>query len=669
VAFISYSDIFRSHKIVPPRRKIKHSDTTVWDKSFLRKGDFVVHVDHGIGMFKDITKLEENGVTRDYLQLEYKDKDILYVPVEHVHLVSRYVGLSQGNPSLHKLGGKGWSSDKKDAVKKIKDMAQDLLQIQAKRSLFEGIAYSADTNWQREFEESFLFDETPDQEKVIDEIKRDMERSKPMDRLLCGDVGFGKTEVAIRAAFKAVMDGKQVAVLVPTTILASQHFHTFTNRMAGYPIEIGVLSRFKTKKEQRETMEHIKEGKVDIVIGTHRLLQGDLYFKDLGLLVIDEEQKFGVAHKEKIKKLRSLVDVLTMTATPLPRTLYMSMTGLRDVSSLNTPPEDRLPIKTKIMAFDPETVKQAVARELARGGQIFFLHNRVKSIYKKAEDLRELLPNVRISVGHGQMHEHELEDVINDFVEQKFDMLVSTTIIESGVDMPSVNTIFVDNADMFGLADLYQLRGRVGRSSHRAYAYFLVDPSRLITPEAQARLGAIHEFSALGSGYQLALRDLEIRGGGNILGREQHGSIVKVGFDMYCVLLKRSTQELQGKTPDPLPAVIDLQLDLTIEESYIPDMQERLSMYRKLGEVSSLVQVDDLAAEFIDRFGKGMPGHVQLLLQLSKLKINAGNKGVFAILRKGNFVTVVGAEGHDEKRIPDGCYDAKPLMEWIGQVL
>jgi transcription-repair coupling factor (superfamily II helicase) len=668
IAVFTYDDIFRTHKIKKPRRIIKHKDNIpLYDISDLKQGDYVVHLDHGIGIFKGLKKLEYSGVLRDYITLEYKDGDILYVAVEQIDLIQKYIGLEKGKPVLHKLGGRSWETVKIDTQKRIIDMAGELLTVQAKRKLEKGFAFSCDKEWQKEFEDTFLFEETVDQENVLVHVKKDMEAIKPMDRLICGDVGFGKTEIALRAAFKAVMDGKQVALLAPTTILAQQHYNTFKDRMAGFPVNIEMLSRFRTKKQQKLIVEALENGGMDIVIGTHRLIYGDMKFKDLGLLIIDEEQRFGVAHKEKIKKIKSMVDILTLTATPIPRTLYMSLTGIKEMSSINTPPEDRLPVHTLVTTFEESLIKKAIDRELARDGQIFFLHNRVKTIYNVADKIRKIVPYAKVAVAHGQMHEHELEEVMLNFIDKKFDILVCTSIIESGVDIPNANTIFIDNSDMFGLADLYQLRGRVGRSKHRAYAYFLVDKNKPLNRDAQERLSAINEFSSLGSGYKIAMRDLELRGAGNILGKEQHGCIVKVGFDMYCSLLRKAVKELQGEKPDAMPAFIDLKLDLSIPEEYIPDLNQRLTIYRKIAQAVNKKELKDVLNEVQDRFGKKVPVNLKLLLDLGRLKIEAGNKGIIYILRRNGSIDIVSSCGCKSINPKEEMLNKNKLIKFLRQ--
>ncbi len=637
LAVITDSEIFGRYKLVRPRRKF-HATAQVSDWTELQEGDFVVHMQQGIGKYLGLQQLEFQGAKQEVLAIEYADEAKLYVPVEQAHLVTKYVGAGKRMPTLHRLGGGLWQKQKFSAERAIMDLASELLQIQAARETLEGHPFAPDTAWQREFEAAFIYDETPDQITSIEEVKHDMESKKPMDRLICGDVGYGKTEVAIRAAFKAVMDGFQVAVLVPTTVLAEQHWNTFRERMAGYPIVIEMLSRFRSPRQQKQVVKLLREGGVDIVIGTHRLLSGDVTFKNLGLVVIDEEQRFGVLHKEKFKKLRTLIDVLTLSATPIPRTLYLSLTGARDMSTIETPPQDRLPVETIIAPYDERLIKQAIQREINRGGQVFFLHNRVQSIDGVADKLRNLLQEskIRIDVGHGQMSDDELEGVMHRFVKGKIDVLVCTTIIESGLDIPNANTIIIDRADRFGLSDLYQLRGRVGRYKHQAYAYILMPRHMQLVASARKRISAIKQYSSLGSGFKIAMRDLEIRGAGNVLGSEQSGHITAIGFDLYCQLLKESIARLKGHKTKRIPQVT-LKLDFLNDESgescaripvsYIKDTRLRIQAYRKIAQASELAGVDSLRAELRDRYGK-LPREVELLLQCAEVKILAAGTQV-----------------------------------------
>ncbi len=633
LAVVTDSEIFGRYKPARPRQKLHAAPTApVSDWTELEPGDFVVHVQHGIGKYLGLKPLEVSGTRQEVLAIEYANEARLYVPVDQAHLVSKYIGAGKRLPKLHELGGSLWQKQKFSAERAIMDLASELLEIQAARATLEGHAFSPDTPWQREFEAAFIYDETPDQLTAIEEVKADMESKKPMDRLICGDVGYGKTEVAIRAAFKAVMDGFQVAVLCPTTVLAEQHWNTFRERMAGYPIAIEMLSRFRTPGQQKKIVKLVRDGGVDIVIGTHRLLSADVQFKNLGLVVIDEEQRFGVLHKEKFKQLRKLVDVLTLSATPIPRTLYLALAGARDMSTIETPPVDRLPVETIVAPYDERLVRQAIQREVNRGGQVYFLHNRVQSIEAVADRLRQMLDgNLRIAVGHGQMSEHELESVMHRFVRGDIDVLVCTTIIESGLDIPNANTIIIDRADRFGLSDLYQLRGRVGRYKHQAYAYILLPRHMQLIQTARKRISAIKQYSSLGSGFKIAMRDLEIRGAGNILGAEQSGHITAIGFDLYCQLLKESIARLKGQKPNR-PAPVTLKLDFLTDESghslaripasYIPDHPLRTRAYQKIAGATELPELEALRGELRDRFGP-LPREVRLLLEVAEVRLHA----------------------------------------------
>jgi transcription-repair coupling factor (superfamily II helicase) len=595
----------------------------------LAVGDYIVHIDHGIGVFRGLTRFALNGPEREFLMIEYAQGDQLYVPVHQIDRLSRYVAPGGRVPALHRLGTAEWAQVKERTRRAIADIADELLELYAAREVVTGHAFAPDTEWQHELEASFAYVETEDQLHAVDDVKADMERERPMDRLVVGDVGYGKTEVALRAAFKAANDGKQVALLVPTTVLAQQHYNTFAERLAPFPIQVEMLSRFRSDKEQKEIVEKIKAGLVDIVIGTHRLLSDDVQFKDLGLLVIDEEQRFGVVHKERLKRLRQEVDVLTLTATPIPRTLYLSLSGARDMSTIETPPEDRLPIRTYVTEYDERLVRDAILRELDRGGQVFFVHNRVRGIGIIAEQLRKLVPEANIAVGHGQMHEEQLEQVMLDFAAGRHDVLVCTTIIESGIDIPNANTLVVNRADQFGLAQLYQLRGRVGRSAARAYAYFLHDKNHPIGAEARDRLQSIAEATELGAGFQIAMHDLEIRGAGEILGARQSGHIAAVGFDLYCRLLASAIESSKLKVKSEKPTgdlgfapVIDLPLQAHLPEDYVPESALRLKLYRRLADIRTDAQVDEIARELKDRFGKP-PEQVENLLYLLHLKVAA----------------------------------------------
>jgi transcription-repair coupling factor (superfamily II helicase) len=595
--------------------------------SALSTGDFVVHIDFGIGKYAGLESLLVDQRRRECLKLLYQGEDKLYVPIEEFNRVHKFVG-KEGAPTLSKLGGASWEKLKKRTKKAVQDMADELIQLYAERKAKSGFTFSPDTLWQKELEASFIYEETPDQLLAIDAIKQDMEKEIPADRLICGDVGYGKTEVAIRAAFKCVMDGKQVVVLVPTTILAFQHFTTFSERLREYPVKVEMLSRFKSRNQQKEIVNNLKEGRVDVVIGTHRLLSNDIKFKDLGLVIVDEEQRFGVTHKERLKKMRRLVDVLTLTATPIPRTLQLSLFGARDMSVINTPPKDRLPIHTEILEFDKELIAEAILREVDRGGQVYFVHNRVQTIEAMYRFLRDLVPQTRIAIAHGQMDERLLEKVMLEFLDRQYDCLLVTSIIESGIDIPTVNTIIINRADKFGLAQLYQLRGRVGRSGIKAYAYLLIPKVKLLNPTARKRLKALEQFTQLGSGFHLALRDLEIRGAGNLLGPQQHGFIEEVGFDLYCQLLDEAVKELKGEKIQKQPQVkMEFDLDIYIPESYVPDSQQRVEIYRKLSEASSVEEINKVEAELSDRFGKPRK-EVKDLLDFTCAKIIASTRGI-----------------------------------------
>ena len=566
----------------------------------IQPDDYVVHIEHGIGKFFGFTVIRNNDMDREFLVLQYAGGDKLYVPTDQVDRVSRYVGGGEQPPTLSRLGTQEWTHTKEKVKEAVEEVAEDLLNLYASREVVPGFAYSKDTIWQRELEASFPYIETPDQITAQNEIKADMEKSKPMDRLICGDVGYGKTEVAIRAAFKAVIDGKQVAVLVPTTVLAQQHYATFTERMKAFPVKIEVLSRFRTPKEQDKVVEGLKNGTVDICIGTHRLIQKDVQFKNLGLLIIDEEQRFGVVHKEYLKKMRQEVDVLTLSATPIPRTLHMSLVGVRDMSTMETPPEDRLPVRTYVAEYDERLIRDAVLRELERNGQVFFVHNRVQTIEMMADKLRHLIPEARVSVGHGQMPEGELEKVTTEFMQGKSDILVCSTIIESGLDMPNVNTLIINQADRFGLTQLHQLRGRVGRGATLAYAYLLFDKGKRLTPVAEKRLRTIYEATELGAGFSIAMKDLEIRGAGTLLGMRQSGQISAVGFNLYSQMLAAAVEKLKMQksgvmqTPSTTklpPPTIDLPLSALIPEDYIDDMVTRLELYQRMADISELKQI------------------------------------------------------------------------------
>ncbi len=603
----------------------------------MRVGDYVVHINHGIGQYLGIEVLQVDQRSKDYLFIRYAGEDRLYVPTDQIHLLQRYVGLEEGTPRLSKLGGNEWARIKKRAKESVQDLAEGLIKLYAEREGIPGFAFPEDTPWQRDLENSFPYQETPDQIRAIAAVKEDMEKSRPMDRLLCGDVGYGKTEVAIRAAFKAVASSKQVAVLVPTTILAQQHHRTFQERFEGFPINIAVASRFQSQAEVTRTLQGVKKGTVDVIIGTHRLLSKDVTFKDLGLVIVDEEQRFGVAQKERLKELSTNVDVLTLSATPIPRTLHMAMVGVRDMSVIETPPEDRYPIRTYVVEYDEQLIRQAILRELARQGQVYFVHNRVQSIDYAHGELAKLVPEARIAIAHGQMDETVLERVMLDFYNNEFDVLLCTTIIETGMDIGNVNTLIIDNADYLGLAQLYQLRGRVGRTNRVAYAYFTHRKDKVLTEEAEKRLGAIKEFTELGSGIRIAMRDLEIRGAGNILGPEQHGFIASVGFELYCKLLEDAISELkrggEEKVAPPEP-VLDLQVDAYIDDGYVADPAQKVALYQKIIALDTLEGCDDLEDEIQDRFGEP-PDAVRNLVQVARIKVLARSLGLGSISVRG----------------------------------
>lgn len=611
----------------------------------LSPGDYVVHVDYGVGVFRGLVSYTLEGEEREYLLVEYAGQDRLYVPVHQADRISRYVGADDRPPALNRLGTAEWSRIKARARHAVEEIARDLLELYAMREVTPGHAFSPDTPWQAELEASFPYLETPDQAQAIAEVKADMERPRPMDRLICGDAGYGKTEVALRAAFKAVMDGKQVAILVPTTVLAQQHYTTFRTRLAPFPVTVEMLSRFRSPAEQARILEGLRTGTVDIVIGTHRLLQRDVEFKDLGLVIIDEEQRFGVTHKEQLKKMRTEVDVLTMTATPIPRTLYLSLAGVRDISIIETPPEERLPVTTYVGRYDPQIVRRAILRELERSGQVFYVHNRVQTIDTVRRRLEQLVPEARIVVAHGQMRERDLERAMIRFVEGAADVLLCTTIIESGLDIPNANTLIVEQAERFGLAQLYQLRGRVGRGTRRAFAYFFTTPGRL-TEEARQRLETIREVGGLGAGYAIAMRDLELRGAGEILGTRQSGHIAAVGFDLYTRLLARAIEELRAKRegrpppPEPLSEIrLDLPLPMALPPDYVPDTALRLRLYRRLANLGSLEQIDEVEAELVDRFGP-LPPRASNLIWALRVKVLAQAAGVRSILTENDHLVL-----------------------------
>jgi len=631
------ADVFEEDRRAPERRR-SATKAFLSDLRDLKVGDFVVHVDHGIGMFVGLKQIGVGDSMQEFLELRYAGEDKLFVPVERLDLVQKYTGATR--PPLDKLGGTSWERAKTRVKKAMRDMAEELLKLYAARKAVPGHAFSADSHWQQEFEDAFEYELTVDQKSAITDIKRDMESPTPMDRLLCGDVGYGKTEVAMRAAFKAVMDGKQVAFLAPTTVLAFQHQKTLRERFAGFPVRIEMVSRFRSKAEQKEALADLAAGKVDIIVGTHRLLSKDVAFRDLGLLVVDEEQRFGVAHKEKIKQLKKKVDVLTMSATPIPRTLNMSLVGIRDMSIIETPPKDRLSIQTNVVKFDQQVIGRAIRNELSRGGQVYFVHNRVESIFSIGNLVQRLVPEARVVVGHGQMDEELLERAMLDFVARKFDVLLATTIVENGLDIPNANTIIINRADRYGLSQLYQLRGRVGRSDRPAYAYLMIPPEDNLSPVAKKRLAAIKEFSDLGSGFRVAALDLEIRGAGNLLGGEQSGQIDTVGFEMYMKLLEQTVRELKGEElEDDVRATVNLRVDLRIDASYVPDMNQRLMLYRKVAAARHDEEIDRVLDEAVDRYG-ALPDSVLNLADYGRIRVMADRLGIDSIDREARTVVL-----------------------------
>lgn len=613
----------------------------------LKAGDYVVHTNHGIGRYLGIEKLAVGEAERDYLVIKYQGEDKLYVPTEQSGMLQKYFSQEGQTPKLSKLGGNEWNKIKTKVKGAVKELAEDLLSLYAARQSLPGYAFSTDFPWQNDFEEAFPYEETVDQLRAISEVKKDMELPRPMDRLLCGDVGYGKTEVAIRAAFKAVTDGKQVAVLVPTTVLAQQHYNTFRERFEGFAVNVGVLSRFRSAKEQKETIRDLRSGRIDIIIGTHRLLSQDIKFKDLSLIIVDEEQRFGVVHKEKLKKLRRTVDVLTLTATPIPRTLHMALVGARDMSVIETPPEDRYPVQTFVVEHSPQLVRDAVRRELGRGGQVYFVHNRIEDIDKVANYIKELVPEATIGVGHGRVPEEQLEKVMLAFMEGAIDVLVSTTIIESGLDISNVNTLIVNDADRLGLSQLYQLRGRVGRSNRVAYAYLTYSKDKVLSEVAEKRLNAIREFTELGSGFKIAMRDLEIRGAGNILGAEQHGHVAAVGFDLYCRMLEEAVKEAKGEEmPKEKEITIDLQVKAFIPQEYIFDSGIKIDFYQRIYAAKEAAELELLKEELEDRFGP-LPDPLENLLKIAAIKVLASCAKVYSVLQEKGLIKIKIEDNHN----------------------
>ena len=636
VVAIHENEIFGRKRRVP--KSVKQAKSRPIDTFVeLNEGDFVVHINHGIGKFTGIERIQAAGTVRDYIRLEYADKETVFIPIEQVNMVQRYIGSEGSTPRLDKIGGKSWEKRKSLVRKSVEDLAERLIKLYSKRKMAHGYAFPEDTDWQFEFEANFPYEETEDQLRCIEEVKADMESERPMDRMICGDVGYGKTEVAMRAAFKAVMGGKQVAFLAPTTILAEQHFETFSERFENFPVRIRMLSRFIPKSEQKKTLEALNNGEVDIIIGTHRILQRDVHYKNLGLIIVDEEQRFGVKDKERLKELKHSVDSLTLTATPIPRTLHMSLLKIRDMSLITTPPQNRLSIKTYIQEFAEEEVARAIRHELERGGQVYYLHNRVETLDNVKLFLEKLVPEAIIETAHGQMSSHELEDIMHRFIHGGVQVLVSTTIIENGIDIPNVNTILIDRADMYGISQLYQLRGRVGRADRRAYAYLLYPENRALSEIAMKRLQIISDYTDLGSGFKIALKDLEVRGAGNLLGRQQHGDILSVGFDMYIKLLDEAIRDLSEDGEEEPPPEVYLELDYSgfIPDSYIQESTEKMEIYKRIASITTEEELNRVHGELEDRFGP-LPDEVSSLLSLAELRILSGKLFISSIKeRKG----------------------------------
>ncbi|MCI8278246.1 MAG: transcription-repair coupling factor, partial [Staphylococcus xylosus] len=640
---VTERELFKSkQKKKPKQQKTLTNAEKIKSYQDLKVGDYIVHVHHGVGRYLGVETLEVGGVHKDYIKLQYKGTDQLFVPVDQMDQVQKYVASEDKTPRLNKLGGTEWKKTKAKVQQSVEDMADELIELYKAREMSVGYQFGPDTAEQNDFEIDFPYELTPDQSKSIEEIKKDMEIERPMDRLLCGDVGYGKTEVAVRAAFKAVMEGKQVAFLVPTTILAQQHYETLIERMQDFPIEVQLISRFRTAKEIKKTKEGLESGFVDIIVGTHKLLGKDIHYKDLGLLIVDEEQRFGVRHKERIKSLKNNVDVLTLTATPIPRTLHMSMLGVRDLSVIETPPENRFPVQTYVLEQNTNFIKEALERELSRDGQVFYLYNKVQSIYEKREQLQMLMPDANIGVAHGQMNERDLEETMLSFINHEYDIIVTTTIIETGVDVPNANTLIIEDADRFGLSQLYQLRGRVGRSSRIGYAYFLHPTNKVLSETAEDRLQAIKEFTELGSGFKIAMRDLNIRGAGNLLGKQQHGFIDSVGFDLYSQMLEEAVNEKRGVTDEKQDAPeveIELNIDAYLPAEYIQNEQAKIEIYKKLRKIETEAQLMDVKDELIDRFND-YPVEVERLLEMMEIKVHALHAGVTLIKDIGKKVEI-----------------------------
>lgn len=648
--FIGYGEIFKKER--KKKKKLKRKDAAKIESfTDLKTGDYVVHEAHGIGRYTGIKQLNVQGVKKDYMIINYSGDDILYIPIDQMNLIQKYIGSDSASPKVNKLGSSDWQKTKAKVKKAIEDMAKDLIKLYATRETIKGYAFSEDTPWQKQFEDAFPHQETDDQLKSIEEIKQDMEREKPMDRLLCGDVGYGKTEVAIRAMFKAAMDGKQVVFLVPTTILAQQHYTNISERFSEYPIKVESLSRFKTPMQQRKIMNDLKCGNIDILIGTHRILSKQVVFKDLGLLIIDEEQRFGVKQKEALKQIKESVDVLTLTATPIPRTLHMSLTGIRDMSVIEEPPEERLPVQTYVLERNESIIRDAVMKEVARGGQVYILYNKVRSIDIFAAKIKKLIPEVNIGVAHGQMGERNLERVMSEFLEREYDVLICTTIIETGLDIPNVNTIIINDADKMGLSQLYQLRGRVGRSSRMAYAYFMYDKDKSLSEVAEKRLKSIKEFTEFGSGFKIAMRDLEIRGAGNLLGAEQHGQMASIGYDLYVKYLDSAVKRLKGqiKTEEPVETSIEIDVDGYIPDRYISNEEQKIEAYKRISVIESKAEMDELMDELTDRYGD-IPKQVQNLIRISYIKAMARSHRILSVEQSGDRVKLGFGDILDMKR-------------------
>ncbi|AWE05955.1 transcription-repair coupling factor [Lysinibacillus sp. 2017] len=645
IAVVTDDELFKQQAKKKTRPQKMSNAERIKSYTEIKPGDYVVHVHHGIGKYIGIETLVVNNTHQDYLHVRYREDDKLFVPVDQIELIQRYVPSGEKEPKLHKLGGAEWKKTRAKVSSAVQDIADDLIKLYAKREAEKGFSFSPDSDEQRSFEAAFPYEETDDQLRTIVEVKRDMERERPMDRLVCGDVGYGKTEVAIRAAFKAILDGKQVAFLVPTTILAQQHYETISKRFEDHAINVGLLSRFRSKKQQTETIKGLREGTVDIVIGTHRVLSKDVAYHDLGLLVVDEEQRFGVTHKEKIKQLRTNVDVLTLTATPIPRTLHMSMVGVRDLSVIETPPQNRFPVQTYVMEHNGALVREAIEREMARGGQTFYLYNRVEDITRRVEEIQMLVPDARVAYAHGQMTEAKLESVILSFIEGEYDVLVTTTIIETGVDIPNVNTLIVHDADRMGLSQLYQLRGRVGRSNRIAYAYFMYERDKVLTEVAESRLQAVKEFTELGSGFKIAMRDLSIRGAGNLLGAQQHGFIDSVGFDLYSQMLEEAVEERRSgvKKEEKTEVEIVLHVDAYIPDAYIPDGYQKIQMYKRIKSMEKMDDYMEIIEELQDRFGD-LPVETERLMRIARMKVWAAEAGVLSIKEKQLVVSILLSE-------------------------